>query len=78
MERNYKMQFYDMDGEVGIVLISEWTGSAVTNMHELEKRTGSTAVNSQYELVGEKDIEDLTENALRTMINVFELYNVFE
>ena len=76
MEREYIMHFYSMgDGDVGIILVCQWDGRAYTNMDTISKREGSTGVSTDHELFGEKHLEDITHNQLRTLTDTFELFN---
>ena len=76
MEREFEMRFYDMNGEVGIVLVNMWDGTAYTNIESATKRENSTHVSVNCEEVGTEHFDDLARNELVTLTHLFNLKNM--
>ena len=80
-ERKYELRFYDRseDGlDLGVALVSMWTGKTNTNMPDLEKPYNTTNTRTKYPLLEEKEIQDLTNNERAVLMQIFDLSNGHE
>ena len=73
MEREYRLEVYDMNGEVGYFLVSLWDGRGWTNMSGVTKRVHSTSATVPFTMVGDKVFDELTYGELRSLRDLFEL-----